>query len=449
VRRLLGLKNLIHDLIEKTTDLVEETHESVAATPVRMLSAIEPLADATLAVDGARRLTTSAVYTTIRATNHGIRLLGDVGVALARSAAAEAGVEAPPVDVESRSLATPLRSSALGSLAWWVDHAQGALNGAIGDFLSERGNGLEIRMGLRHHGVPIEPEREALAGALPAPATRLCIFVHGLGCTEWAWSFLAEEFHGDAGTNFGTLLGSELGYSSLYVRYNTGLHVSENGRKLADLVESVVTSYPGDLHEIVLVGHSMGGLVARSAAHYGAEGGAAWVGRLSHVFCIGSPHMGAPLEQASNALASVLAMFDTAGTQVPAKILNARSAGIKDLRFGYVVDEDWAGKHPDAFLQDNRHDVPFVESALYCFIGSTLTRDPNHPVGQLLGDVLVRLPSAAGFAPDASRSIPFHMGRVVGGAHHLELMNHPEVYAVIRQWLSERAEVPRLPALPV
>jgi pimeloyl-ACP methyl ester carboxylesterase len=448
VRRLLGLKNLIHDLIEKTTDLVEETHDSVAEKPIRLLSAIEPLADAALAVDGARRLTSSAVYTTIRATNHGIRLLGDVGVALARSAALEAGVDVPAAEVEDRTLSTPLRSDVMGTLAWWVDHAQGALNGAIGDFLSERGNGLEIRMGLRHRGLPLEPEREALLAALPGATGKLCIFVHGLGCTEWAWSFLAEEFHGDASTNFGTLLASELGYTSVYVRYNTGLHVSDNGRRLAELVESIVATYPGDLHEVVLVGHSMGGLVARSAAHYGAKGDAAWVRRLSHVFCIGSPNTGAPLEQASNALASVLAMFDTAGTQVPAKIMNARSAGIKDLRFGYVVEEDWAGRPPDAFLQDNRHDVPFVDSALYCFIGSTLTTDPNHPIGQLIGDVMVRLPSAAGFAPEASRSIPFHMGRVVGGAHHLELMNHPEVYAVMRQWLSERVEAPLLPRSP-
>jgi hypothetical protein len=191
----------------------------------------------------------------------------------------------------------------------------------------------------------------------------------------------------------------------------------------------------------------MGGLVARSAAHYGAEHGAAWVNRLSHLFCIGSPHFGAPLEKASNVLASVLSFFDTAGTRVPAKILNARSSGIKDLRFGYLVDDDWKGRDPDAFLDDNRHDVPFVPSATYCFIASTLTRDPNHPVSVLLGDVLVRLPSAAGWHEEPSRRIPFHLGRIVGGVHHLELMNHPEVYDVIRKRLSE-ARAPRTPELP-
>jgi hypothetical protein len=160
------------------------------------------------------------------------------------------------------------------------------------------------------------------------------------------------------------------------------------------------------------------------------------VPRVTHLFCIGSPHFGAPLEKATNVLASVLRFFDTPGTQVPAKILNTRSSGIKDLRFGYITDEDWKDKDPDAFLEDNRTDIPFVPSVLYCFVASTLTRDPNHPVSVLFGDVLVRLPSAAGWHQEPARHIPFHRGSVLGGIHHLELMNHPEVYDVLRKWLS-------------
>lgn len=447
MRRLLGLKDLVHDAIEKTTNLVQETHESVADKPIRVLSLIEPLGETARAVDGAHRLTARAVYATIRATNEGIRMLEDAGVALAKSAAAEAGVDLR-LGGGDAPLATPLASNALGTLSWWVDHAQGALNGAIGDFLSERGNGLEISMGLRHGGASLEPERGALSRAFPEATPRLCVFVHGLGCTEWAWSFLAEEFHGDPEANFGTLLGRELGYTPLYVRYNTGLHVSENGRRLAELLEEVVRAYPVPVTEVVLVGHSMGGLVSRSAAHYGAEAAATWTSRLTHLFCVGSPHMGAPLEKASHMLASVLSFFDTPGTQIPAKILNARSAGIKDLRFGYTVDEEWSGKDPDAYMKDDRVDLPFVDSVLYCFVASTLTQDPNHPIGQLIGDVLVRLPSAAGFAPEQSRRVPFHSGRVIGGAHHLELMNHPQVYAEIRRWLAEGGLTRGAPELP-
>ncbi len=443
MRRLLGLKNLVHDAIERTTDLVEETHEAVAGKPVELLSRIEPLAEAVEVVDGARRLTASAVFGAIRATNHGIRLLEDAGIALVKSAAAGAGID-ERVAFEATALArTPMWPGATGTLAWWLDHAEGALNGAIGDFLSERGNDLQIRMALHHGGEPLESSRFALVAAVPNATSRVCVFVHGLGCTEWAWSFLAEEFHGDPAVNFGTMLRDELGYTPLYVRYNTGLHISENGRHLAELLRDIVAAYPIDVEDIVLIGHSMGGLVSRSAAHYAASDGETWVGKLRHVFCIGSPNLGAPLEKASNVLASVLSFFDTPGTQVPAKILNGRSAGIKDLRFGYVVDEEWKGKDPDAFLEDNSQRVPFVDAVTYCFIGSTITQDPNHPLGQLIGDVLVRLPSAAGFGEEPARSIPFHGGRVIGGAHHLELMNHPGVYAEIRERLAaERPDRP-------
>jgi pimeloyl-ACP methyl ester carboxylesterase len=444
MRRLLGLKDLVHDTIEKTTDLVEATHESVTRKQMRLLSLIEPLGDAARVVEGASRFTAGAIYETIRATNRGIRLLEDAGIALARAAAEEAGVDDLVAENVDTLLDRPLWAGASGKPSFWLDHAQGALNAAFGDFLHERSNGLAIDMELRHDSAGLSVERDVLEAVLPRATSKLCIFVHGLGCTEWAWKFLAEEFHGDAGTNFGTLLAKDLGYTPLYVRYNTGLHVSDNGKKLSELVERIVAEYPGDVTEIVVVGHSMGGLVARSAAHYARESSASWIARLTHVFCIGSPHLGAPLEKAGNVLASLLAAFDTPGTQVPAKILNARSSGIKDLRFGYVLEDDWKDKDPDAFLKDNRNDVPFVDWVLYCFIGSTLTQDPNHPVGQLIGDVMVRLPSSLGMAPEPNRSIQFHFGRVVGGAHHLALMNHPEVYAEIFRRLAEP-----LPARPL
>jgi pimeloyl-ACP methyl ester carboxylesterase len=339
------------------------------------------------------------------------------------------------LETHDEGLATPQSSSAQGTLSWWVDTAQGALNAAFGDFLRDRENGLEIRMGFRHEGRHVEPED--LPVLHEEASRKICVFVHGLGCTEWAWSFRAAELHGHPETSFGTLLTEDLGYTPLYVRYNTGLHVSENGRRLSELIGELVAAYPGGVDEIALIGHSMGGLVARSAAHYGKAADAPWLSRLTHVFSIGSPHLGAPLEKASNMLASVLGYFDTPGTQVPAKILNARSRGIKDLRFGYIVDEDWKDREPDRYLEDNRQDVPFVDSALYCFIASTITRDPNHPLGQLIGDVLVRLPSAAGLTPEPARRLPFHIGRVLGGLHHLEIQNHPDVYAEIRRWLAE------------
>ena len=436
MKRLLGLKEFVHDAIRRTTDLVQETHEGGAAKPVRLLSQIPELKTAVEAVDTVRRGVASVVFDSIRATNEGVRVIEDAGIA-----AVTAVVGKDVMDATAQKLAktfeTPLRSDAIGTPGWLVDSAQGVLNGALGDALGAAGNALSIELGVYEKGAHVTPEEWAKIVA--NPSSTLVVFVHGLGCTEWSWSFDAQALHGDAAVNFGTLLAKDFGFTPVYVRYNTGLHVSENGQKLSALLGELLQAYPV-ASRVVLVGHSMGGLVVRSAAHYGKALGAPWTKALTHVFCIGSPHLGAPLEKAGNVLASVLALFDVAGTQVPAKILNGRSSGIKDLRFGYVVDEDWKDRDPDALLEDNRQSIPFADGVLYCFVAGTLARDPEHPLNDVLGDVLVRLPSAGGHAPEPARRIPFHIGHVVRGVHHLALGNHPDVYAQIARVL--RGEVP-------
>src|SRR5436309_2177677 len=163
---------------------------------------------------------------------------------------------------------------------------------------------------------------------------------------------------GCSGSPFGSRLREDLGYTPIYVRYNTGLHVSDNGRRLSEVLEAVAKAWPVDLEEIVLVGHSMGGLVARSACHYGEAGGASWTGRVRHVFCLGTPHLGAPLERSANLAGWALTRLPE--TRPFGDLVNARSAGIKDLRFGSCIEEDWCDCHPDEFLRDRCNEVPFL-----------------------------------------------------------------------------------------
>ena len=114
--------------------------------------------------------------------------------------------------------------------------------------------------------------------------------------------------------------------------------------------------------------------------------------------------------------------------------LNLRSSGIKDMRFGYVVHEDWQDRDADAFLIDARQDLAFVDGVGYYFIASTIMRDPEHPLADLVGDCLVRLPSASGRHGKPERCVPFKIGKVFSGMHHMHLGNHPDVYAQIREW---------------
>jgi pimeloyl-ACP methyl ester carboxylesterase len=425
------MRALLHDAVDAVTSLVEETHQACAQTPVALLSAVPvvgPVADLVDAIHGG---IAEIAYGAVRTANQGTRLVLD-SVA---EAADQAGLSQAATQLLRLSL-DPVQLRALGR---WGELAQSALNAWVGDFLARQGNELAVTMGFWRRAAAVSWTPEGILAACPDATSKLCIFVHGLGCNEGAWRFRALEQHGDAEADYASLLARDLGYTSLHLRYNTGLHVSTNARELAERLEQLLRLYPCPIESVALVGHSMGGLVSRGAAHYSQAAGHRWVKRLTHVLCIGSPNLGAPLEQATHLLSSLLASFETAGTQVPAKLLNTRSAGIKDLRFGYVLDEDWTDKDPDAFLRDERHDVPMLDGVTYGFIAATFLSDPAHPLGALLGDLLVRVPSAAGSAVEPARSVRFHIGGVLHGVHHIALLNHPRVYPLVSRFLSGRA----------
>ena len=263
----------------------------------------------------------------------------------------------------------------------------------------------------------------ALAVAYPHATPRLAVFVHGLMETEHAWRLGGRK-------SYGAGLARDLGYTPVDVRYNTGRHVSSNGRSLAQLLEELGAAWPVEVEQIALVGHSMGGLVARSACHQAAEEGAAWVERVRHVVSLGTPHLGAPLAQGAHYAAAALHAIPE--TRPFGHLLRRRSAGIRDLRHGSLVDRDWEGRDPDALRAAACEEVPLLPGAVHCFVSASVTRDARHPVGRLIGDALVLHASATGRGRIAFRE---EDGLHVGGAHHLALLNHPAVYSQMRRWL--------------
>ena len=433
MKRLLGLRALIHDAVDSILGLVEETHASAAHKPIRALGPLPLVADAARGVGALHGGIAKLAYGSARRINRGVESAGDFAIDLAQ--------RAPVAQAITAQIALPIEAESAKELSRWADAAQSALNAWVGDHLARQGNNLSLPLGFVRDSEPLACTREAFAAALPNATPKVCVFVHGLGCSDATWRFRAREQFGDPDAHYGTFLARDLGYTPLYVRYNTGLHISHNARALAGLLEDLHAVYPCPIEEIALIGHSMGGLVSRGAAHYAQLAERAWLAQLSHVLCIGSPNLGAPLEKATNALASLLSRFDSAGTQVPAKLLNVRSSGIKDLRFGYVLDEDWTGRDPDAFLTDERKDVPMVPWVTYGFVAATFLRDPEHPLGALLGDLLVRVPSASGRAEEPARHVRFDLGEVVHGVHHIAMLNHPRVYAQLRRFLADRVRV--------
>jgi pimeloyl-ACP methyl ester carboxylesterase len=300
------------------------------------------------------------------------------------------------------------------------------LNGLIGDRLEREGSPLHQPTSVRMHGARIELDETSLRDAFPQAAPRLVVFIHGLTGDEFCWSWGGEDAYGER-------LTSDLGCTPVYLRYNSGLHISENGRTVAALLEELVEAWPVDAQQVALVGHSMGGLVARSAAHQAHEQDQTWVRHVRHVVSLGTPHMGAPLEQGAHRAA--LALHKLPETRMLGSFLKKRSAGIRDLRHGSLVDEDWRDRDPEALQAVACQEVALLPWATHLFVSASVTRDPNHPLGRLLGDILVLKPSASGRGK--ARRIPFREehGHHVGGTHHLALLNHPEVYARLRDWL--------------
>jgi pimeloyl-ACP methyl ester carboxylesterase len=307
-----------------------------------------------------------------------------------------------------------------------------ALSGLIGDQLEYSGSDLHQPVSVRVRGKALALDSVSMASAFPDATSRLVVFLHGLMGNEFYWDWGGAH----PGDNYGARLAADARCTPVYLRYNTGLHVSENGRSVASLLEELVAAWPVEVREIALVGHSMGGLIARSACVQASEGGQSWTRCVRHVISLGTPHLGAPLEQGAHVAAE--ALYALPETRMLGAFLRRRSAGIRDLRHGSLVDEDWRGRDPNALRAAACKEVPLLPGATHCFVSATITRSPHHPLGRLFGDTLVLVPSATG--QGRTRRIPFQAeyGHHVSPAHHLALLNHPEVYVRLRDWLRER-----------
>ena len=304
------------------------------------------------------------------------------------------------------------------------------LNGFWGDRLAAERPSLAAELAMRTHDGPLRRLPANVAYDVGPDATAsLVVFVHGLCESDRFWWLGAERQYGDPHSTYGSRLRADAGWTPLYVSYNSGLHVSDNGAELSAALDRLVACWPVRVTRIALVGHSMGGLVVRSAAQLGDAAGAAWVGSLRHVVGLGAPHLGAPLERAVNAGTHLMNRIPE--TRPFAAWLNRRSVGIKDLRYGAVVADDWSGFDADERLVDRCTPATMVPGVTYSAASATLSRAPRGPFAH---DLLVQHASAHGVGP--VRRLDFEPGQVfhVGGKTHFHLLNDPLVHAQLRSW---------------
>ena len=384
VTELRGAVKIAVDATVGTTDVVERMHRTIQTLPAPVGQALP--VQPTTGITG-------LVYRTVRSST---RLVGkglDVSLAALEKLLPEAG-------------SGPRREAFVS-----------ALNGSHGDHLAKTGNPLAIEMGLRHQGRAIDarqPAASLLEAGGGAPRGKLLILVHGLCMNDLQW---CRDGH-----DHGAALAAELGYSALYLRYNSGLHIGDNGRALSALLDTLVQHWPCPLQELTIIGHSMGGLLARSACLHAAEQGQPWLQQLRKLVCLGSPHHGAPLERGGQVIDQVLGLSPYSAPL--AQLGKSRSAGIQDLRHGAVT-------------RGGPEVVP-LPAGVACFAAAaTLAAKRNLLVDRLLGDGLVPLNSGLGLHKNAQRTLAFAKHRQWIGYEmgHLELLSRPEVYAQLKAWL--------------
>ena len=302
-----------------------------------------------------------------------------------------------------------------------------ALNGAIGDHLEASANPLAIPMGLRRGRDALEPESAPLGRALDACGGTLVVFVHGLGMSELGWG-------ARGGGEFRSRLEQDGIGLALQLRYNSGRRIPANGRDLSQLLQRVHDAHSGVLRRLVLVGHSMGGLVCRSACEHARRQRSSWADTLDEVVCLGAPHFGAPLERVGDSASALLRAIPW--TRSLAAVAESRSAGVKDLRHGWASDLD-RGDDETARSGAEALQLPFADRVNWRLAAASLSARTDGPRARWLGDGLVPVPSALGRDRDARRALrlPASHRRVFAGLGHLDLLTHPDVYAQLREWL--------------
>ena len=389
---LRGAAQLTTDAVDGLTSLVEAMHARIASLP-----------GVPVAADERTRGITGLVYKSVRGVT---RVVGG------------------SVDALLGWLGPTLNAAGVGSLPQAEREAVvAALNGVLGDHLAATDNPLAITMAFRHQGKPLVLDRFAMRLRLRDAGPRPLVLLHGLCMNDLQWQ--------RNGHDHGAALAREAGYTPVYLHYNSGLSVSTNGRILAQQMERLLDAWPLPIERMAMVGHSMGGLVARSALHHAVliqRGGLRWTARIDDLVCLGSPHQGAPLESAGHGVDVLLGAAPYAAPL--ARLGKMRSAGINDLRHGNIVNGSGDGSpRPDT--------VPLPTTARCYAVAASLGPEGGSVKEHLLGDGLVPVASALGQHREPARRLAFDRERqaVVHETNHLDLLSSAEVFDAQRTWL--------------
>ena len=401
----------------RASDLRAVTQLATTATRgvATMAEGVHRAVLSTMGLGGKQTERTSGLTGFVYRTVHGVTELVGQGLQAAFTRLEpllESVVDAPPE--------TPEREAVLA-----------ALNGVLGDQLAQNHNPLATPMTLRYQGRVLNVQT---LPAMPKATSKVLLMIHGLCMNDLQWQAAPRE-DGKGMSDHAAALAAERGYTPIYLRYNTGLHTSQNGAELAPMLEQLLAHWPVPVEDFTVVVHSMGGLVIRSALDQARQMGMHWPAKVKNIVFLGTPHHGAPLERAGNWVDVLLG--STPFSKPFAKLGQMRSSGITDLRFGHVLHADWAGQDRFKRKPDGRQPLPLPEG-IACFTLAATTAAKRSPLAdRVIGDGLVPLASALGQHSDARYQLGFAKSAqtIVYRTNHMELLHSPEVTRQLLAWL--------------
>ncbi|MGB4960906.1 MAG: hypothetical protein WBO36_15600 [Saprospiraceae bacterium] len=321
-------------------------------------------------------------------------------------------------------------TSALGTME--VTHEREAirsvLNGVIGDYLEVKGNPLQITMQFRHQATSISLDSSSLEKIYPAINGKILLLVHGSCMNDIQWT---RKEH-----NHGTALANELDKTPVYLHYNSGRHISTNGQDFNNLIEKLVLHWPVPVDELIIVAHSMGGLISRSALHYGQRQQKSWTKHVKKIVFLGTPHHGAPLERVGNYVDVILEAIPYA--KPFARLGKIRSAGVTDLRYGNLIDEDWKDYDRFQMQRDQRQSICLPKDVECYSIAGVVGKAADSVSSHWLGDHMVSVKSALGQHKNPAKNLGFKQENtwIAYECTHSDLLSNAQIFTKIKGWLA-------------
>ena len=442
---LRGTSALVIQAVKGITDLVEDMHRNIAS--------VSPVVG--IAKQGRTKGITGLVYRSVRGVTDVVGWGLDKSLGLADHSLTSMPAVAAVAASALKPLATRLN---LKSAQPYRETVLAAANGVLGDTMAATSNPLAIRMQLRQQGAALTLTKAALKTQIQQPTSKVLVLVHGLCMNDLQWLHVKDG----VGHDHGAALAQDLGYTPVYLHYNSGRHISESGRDLANILQSLTEAWPVAMTELVIIGHSMGGLVSRSACEVARVTAMPWLKQLNKLICLGTPHHGAPLERAGSWLDYLLGISPY--TAPFAKLGLVRSAGIKDLRHGNMLDSDWQGRSTSR--AHDRGGVVALPKGVKCYVVAASKKaqlvtaqsakaqpamaqsdvkvssrnTTNIATGKILsGDGLVPVRSALGQHEDVGRALSFPASHqyIAYSTDHFQLLSNPAVYRQLEAWLAK------------